>query len=74
MRVPGDVSLVCTDYDDSSFEWCRPHISHLRWETRPVVLRVLQWVNYVSRGKRDLREVHTPVRFVSGGTIGPVKK
>lgn len=71
LRVPRDVSLVCTDYD-SSFEWCRPHISHLRWETRPVVMRVLQWVKNVSRGRRDLREVHTPVRFVSGGTIGPV--
>jgi biotin operon repressor len=73
LRVPGDVSLVCTDYD-SSFEWCRPHISHLRWETRPVVLRVLQWVKNVSRGRRDLREVHTPVRFVSGGTMGPARE
>jgi DNA-binding LacI/PurR family transcriptional regulator len=71
LRVPGDVSLVCTDYD-SSFEWSRPPISHIRWETRPVVMRILQWANHVSRGRKDLRQVHTPVRFVTGGTIGPV--
>jgi DNA-binding LacI/PurR family transcriptional regulator/biotin operon repressor len=70
LRVPGDVSLVCTDYD-TSFEWCRPRISHIRWETRPVVMRILQWANHISRGRKDLRQVHTPVRFVTGGTIGP---
>jgi DNA-binding LacI/PurR family transcriptional regulator/biotin operon repressor len=71
LRVPGDISLVCTDYD-SSFEWSRPPISHIRWETRPVVMRILQWANHVSHGRKDLRQVNTPVHFVTGGTIGPV--
>lgn len=72
IRVPEDVSLVCTDYD-IAFEWCRPAISHIRWDSRPVVQRVLRWVANVSRGKTDLRQSLTPAKFVDGGTIGPVK-
>jgi hypothetical protein len=34
-------------------------------------MRILQWANHISRGRKDLRQVHTPVRFVTGGTIGP---
>jgi DNA-binding LacI/PurR family transcriptional regulator len=71
LRVPEDVSLVSTDYD-TSFEWCRPRISHIRWDTRPVVKRVVRWANHISRGKEDFRQTLTPAEFVEGGTIGPV--
>lgn len=70
IRVPGDLSLVCTD-SSPDFDWCRPTIAHIRWDSGPVVRRVLRWVENVSRGRRDLRQVLTPAEFVPGGTLGP---
>lgn len=71
IRVPEDVSLICTD-PDPSFVWCRPSIAHIRWDSRPVERRIVRWAATVSRGKQDLRQMSTPAEFVPGGTIGPV--
>jgi len=71
IRVPEDVSLICTD-PDPSFVWCRPSISHIRWDSRPVERRIVRWAAAVSRGRQDLRQTSTPAEFVVGGTIGPV--
>jgi DNA-binding LacI/PurR family transcriptional regulator len=73
MAVPEHVSLICNDADPS-FGWCKPPISHIRWDSRPVVRRVLQWADHISRGKSDLRQTLTPAEFVVGGTIGRVKE
>jgi DNA-binding LacI/PurR family transcriptional regulator len=73
LRVPQDVSLVSTD-DDSMFEWCKPSISHIRWDSRPVVRRIVRWATNVSHGKEDLRQTVTKAEFVEGGTIGPAAK
>jgi DNA-binding LacI/PurR family transcriptional regulator len=70
LRVPEDVSLVSTDYDPT-FDWCDPSIAHIRWDSRPVVRRIVRWAANVSRGKADLRQTSTPAEFVPGGTIGP---
>lgn len=70
--VPNDVSLVCTDAS-KDFEWCRPKASHICWDYRPVVRRVVRWVANVSHGKEDLRQTHTKAEFMLGGTIGPAK-
>jgi len=72
VRVPGDVSLICTD-PDRTFAWCRPTIAHIAWDSRPVVRRIVRWASNVSRGKMDLRQSGTPAEFVPGGTMGPVK-
>ena len=32
--APEQVSLACTD-SDPSFEWCRPTIAHIAWDTQP---------------------------------------
>ena len=72
LRVPADVSMVCTD-DDPAFEWCSPEVSHIRWDSGPVVRRIVKWVADVSRGRKNLRQTLTPAEFVPGGTIGPVK-
>ncbi len=71
LRAPQDISLVCTDADPV-FEWCRPAVSHIRWDSRPVVQRIVRWADNVSRGKRDIRQTLTSAEFVHGGTIGPV--
>ena len=73
VRVPEDVSLVCTDADPA-FEWCWPTVAHIRWDNRPVVRRILNWASNVSRGKKDKRQTVTAAEFVSGGTIGPARE
>jgi hypothetical protein len=73
LMVPEDVSLVCTD-GSPDFEWLRPPVSHIRWDSRPLVRRVLKWASNISRGKEDLRQIEVPAEFDSGGTIGPVKR
>jgi LacI family transcriptional regulator len=73
LRVPEDVSLISTDADPA-FDWCQPTISHIRWDTRPVVRRVVRWAANVARGREDLRQTLTPAEFIPGGTIGPVRR
>ncbi len=70
IRVPQQVSLVCTD-PDPTFEWCLPTIAHIRWDSAPVVRRIVQWAANVSHGKRDVKQSLVPAEFVPGGTIGP---
>ena len=70
LRVPGDVSLVCTD-DDPSFAWSEPTVAHIRWDPEPVVRRIVRWANNVSRGRDDIKLTATRAEFISGGTIGP---
>jgi len=71
LRVPEDVSVVCTDASPD-FDWCRVSVAHIRWDSRPVVRRILRWAENVSHGKADLRQTFTPAEFVRGGTIGPM--
>lgn len=70
IRVPQQVSLICTDADPT-FEWCLPTIAHIRWESAPVVRRIVRWAAAVSRGRKDLTQTLTSAEFISGGTIGP---
>jgi DNA-binding LacI/PurR family transcriptional regulator len=70
IHVPEQVSLVSTDCD-ASLDWCHPGIAHLRWDSAPVVRRVVRWANAVRKGKPDLRVINIPVEFIPGGSIGP---
>lgn len=70
LRVPEDVSLICTD-PDPTFIWCDPTVAHIRWNHRPVVRRVVRWVNNVAHGKDGRRQTLTKANFVDGGTVGP---
>jgi DNA-binding LacI/PurR family transcriptional regulator len=71
IRVPQQVSLICTDADPA-FAWCRPAISHIRWDSGPVVRRIVRWAATVSRGGRDVRQTSVPAEFIVGGTTGVV--
>ncbi len=73
IRIPADVSLVCTD-DDPTFAHCQPPVACIAWDSRPIVRRIVTWAANVSRGKPDLRLTNTPAKFIPGGTIGPVGK
>jgi DNA-binding LacI/PurR family transcriptional regulator len=70
LRVPQDVSLVCSD-GDPGFAWFRPPVSHIDWDSAPVVRRAVRWAANIARGKPDLRQTLTKAEFVVGGTIGP---
>lgn len=69
LRVPQDVSLVCTD-SDPGFVWCQPSVAHMRWDHRPVVRRIVSWANNVVRGKDDSRQNLYKAEFIEGGTVG----
>ena len=71
--VPEKVSLICTD-PDPAFAWCKPTIAHIRWDSRPLVRRIVRWAANVSHGRTDVRQTFVPAEFVAGGTIGPVPK
>ena len=42
-----------------------------RWDSHPVVRRIVRWAADVSCGKEDLRQTLTPAEFVPGGSVGP---
>jgi hypothetical protein len=71
LATPGDVSLVCTDHSPD-FDWCQPAISHIRWDSRPLIRHLFKWAAHVSHGKVDVSQTKTHAAFVPGGTIGPV--
>ncbi len=71
LRVPQDVSMICTDADPV-FDWCHQTIAHIRWDSAPVVKRIVRWVAKVAQGEVDRRQIYTPVAFVPGDSIGPV--
>ena len=73
IKVPEHVSLVSTD-DDSAFAWCHPPIAHMHWDPKPVIRRVVRWVEAVRKGKPDHKTINFPAEFVPGGSIGPVWK
>ena len=73
LRVPHDVSLICTD-PDRSFIWSNPSVAHIHWDHRPVVRRIVQWVNNVALGKNDRRKSSTKAKVVEGGTVGRAPK
>ncbi|MGB1129523.1 MAG: substrate-binding domain-containing protein [Haloferula sp.] len=70
LRVPDDVSLICTDAE-ASYGWCRPSVAHVEWDFEPVIRRIVRWTGNVARGIEDRRQSFTEARFVEGGTIGP---
>lgn len=73
IQAPAQVSLVATD-SDPSFALCQPSISHIRWNPKPLVGRIVRWANNVSQGRSDLKQTLFPAEFVRSGSIGPVRE
>lgn len=69
--APRDVSLICDD-PDLAFSWCDPPISHISWDSGPIVRRMVRWADKVARGVVDKRQGLALAEFVEGGTIGRV--
>jgi DNA-binding LacI/PurR family transcriptional regulator len=71
--APRDVSLFCNDFEQS-FRWVRPQVSHVVWDHRPAVRRIVKWANLVSEGRKDTRKSFIKARLYEGGTVGPAKQ
>jgi DNA-binding LacI/PurR family transcriptional regulator len=69
--VPKQVSLICTDYDES-LAWCHPPVAHMSWTIQPIVRRIVRWASAVQRGRRDQASALFPAKFVPGGSTGLV--
>lgn len=69
--APESVSMACCDADPS-FDWCLPQVTHLRWDSRLIVQRVVRWADKIGRGQDDRRKSASKADLVLGGTIGPV--
>ena len=70
LRVPQDVSLIFLGHEPV-FEWCVPTVTRMQQDFSQLVRCILRWANYVSRGKRDLRQHAFPAQFIPGGTVAP---
>ncbi|BCX46313.1 GntR family transcriptional regulator [Haloferula helveola] len=70
LKVPDDVSVICMD-PDPNFLWFKPTVSHIYWDSRPVIRRIVRWAANVSNGREDLRQTLTKAEFVEGGTLAP---
>ena len=70
--APRHVSLVCTA-PDPFFVWSQPSIAHIRYDIRPVLRRVMRWVDHMACGKDDRSQSFTKAEFVDGGTVGPAR-
>lgn len=71
IRVPQDVSLICTD-PDPHFLWQEPSVAHFSADSAPWVSHLLRWASKISQGLAYRRQVCTNAKFIEGGTIGPV--
>jgi DNA-binding LacI/PurR family transcriptional regulator len=70
IKVPDQVSLVSTD-DDAALAWCHPPIARMCWDPKPVIRRVVRWVDAVRKGNPDRKIMNFPAEFISGGSVGP---
>lgn len=70
LRVPEDVSLICSEHA-ASFDFANPPLAHIAWDYRPMVRRMVLWADNIARGREDKRQNHIKARFIEGGTIGP---
>lgn len=68
--APRDVSLICCDPPPSAMGWMRPSVAYIRWDHRPLVRRIVQWVSNMAEGREDIRQLGIRAEFVEGGTVG----
>jgi DNA-binding LacI/PurR family transcriptional regulator len=71
--VPGQVSLISSEYDNA-LSWCDPPIAQFQWDPMPIVRRIVRWVAAVQRENQDYETINYPAEFIPGGSIGPAPR
>lgn len=66
--APEHVSLVATD-QDPYFDYIRPTVAHIRYDTKSWARWIIKWANHVAIGKEDRHQNLTKATFIEGGTI-----
>jgi DNA-binding LacI/PurR family transcriptional regulator len=69
--APENISLICTDASPA-FQWCQPAISHIQWDQKPLVRRIVRWAENIAKGKKDLRQTSTKASLIQGATMGSI--
>lgn len=69
LRVPEQVSLVCTDYD-ITLAWCQTSIAHMRWDNARNIRRIVRWVADLRTGRADRKIINYPAEFIDGASVG----
>jgi len=60
-----NVTLLPTDYHPT-FDWYSPSIAYIGWDRRPVLNRVVRWVNNLARGKDDREKFIMQAKLIPG--------
>jgi DNA-binding LacI/PurR family transcriptional regulator len=68
--VPDQLSLICSD-PDPAFAWSHPAITHISWDYRPIIQRVLRWTDDLASGHNQRQQTLLLAEFIEGGTIAP---
>jgi len=68
--APDKVSLVAAD-QDAYFDYLRPSVAHISYDTEPWARRITKWAKNIALGIEDRRQTLTKATFVKGDTIGP---
>ncbi|HEX5790067.1 MAG TPA: substrate-binding domain-containing protein [Luteolibacter sp.] len=72
-QAPTHISLACLD-PSSCFDWFQPGVAHIRWDSRPMIQRIVRWAHQVAGGNEDIKQTFTKAEFMASGTIGPAPK
>lgn len=70
IKIPKQLSVISMD-SDRNFTWCEPEISHISFESEPLVRRYMTWINNLSIGKDDRQMMTVEATFVRGETTAP---
>jgi DNA-binding LacI/PurR family transcriptional regulator len=73
LKMPQDVSVV-SSVTDPILEMHLPPIDQIHVPWKPIVDRIVRWVNGVAKGRPDTRQEIFDDTYVPGGTVGRVKK
>ena len=73
LRVPQDVSILCTNYENW-FPWHYPTIAHMYGDEDRMRQHIVRWMHAVALGRADHKQFFVPMEFIPGGSIGPAPK
>jgi DNA-binding LacI/PurR family transcriptional regulator len=67
------VIRICMEYHPI-FEWYRPSVPHLYWNSSKIVQRIVRWVSHVAKGQEDVKQTRYSAKFVEGGALAALER
>lgn len=72
LRIPDDVSMICLDLEQN-LAWSKPLITHIAWDDRPLIRRIVRWAGNVASHKEDRAPFPIQAKLVKGGSVARAK-